>query len=452
MTPTALLRTPHHAHLRDHPQLVEVSRLPFAEKADRLNHNVFRYPAKFHPPVARALIEGYTRPGETVLDPFCGSGTTLVEALVSGRSGVGTDVDPLAVLVTKAKIRRYDLEALEATVSSLRDRLTKMRDADVALWGGMENEIPQCDFASALPALAEYVPALPRMDHWFRRRVVLQLAAIRGLAEAEPAPGTRDFLRLCFAAIIRNASNADPVPVSGLEVTSHMRAKEANGRSIDPYGLFATALNKNLAAMRDFEEARHRSCYGRAAIADARHLSECGTGPVDAVITSPPYLTAVDYYRRHTLEMYWLGLTSTDVERLELLPRYIGRDKVGQRHLSDEESESGMDLARTWLPHFGDIKPERARAFTYYCIGMSKALARLSELVAVGGPVVIVVGNVRFTGKPVSMVDLMIEAAPPRLQLAERLWYPLANRFMSYSRKNEADIDSDHVLVFRRRG
>lgn len=451
MTTTALLRTPHDTHLRDHPHLVEVSRLAFAQQADRLNHNVFRYPAKFHPPVARALIEGFTKAGETVLDPFCGSGTTLVEALASGRSAVGTDVDPLAVLVTKAKIRRYDFDALGSAVDRLRDCLARMREADMALWGGLEDEISAADYVSALPALAAHIPALPRMNHWFRRRVTLQLAAIRGLVEAETDNATRDFLRLCFAAIIRNASNADPVPVSGLEVTSHMRAKEAKGRAIDPYSLFASVLTKNLSATRDFETARLASCYGRAAIADARHLSERGTGPVDAVVTSPPYLTAVDYYRRHTLEMYWLGLTATDVERLELLPRYIGRDKVGQRYLSAGEDEAGADLARSWLAPFGDIKPERARAFTHYCVGMTKALARLAELVREDGPVIVVVGNVRFAGRPVSMVDLIIEAALPRLHLTERLWYPLANRYMSYSRKNEGDIDSDHVLVFRRR-
>src|SRR5262249_55559426 len=79
-------------------------RLSMAREFDQLTHYLFRYPAKFHPPVARALLERYSEPGDTVLDPFCGSGTLLVEALVSDRSSVGIDVDPVATLVSRAKV------------------------------------------------------------------------------------------------------------------------------------------------------------------------------------------------------------------------------------------------------------------------------------------------------------------------------------------------------------
>jgi hypothetical protein len=64
-------------------------------------------------------------------------------------------------------------------------------------------------------------------------------------------------------------------------------------------------------------------------------LSIRGTGLIDCVITSPPYLTAVNYYRRHQLEMFWLGLTHTTAERLELMPRYLGRDRVARHHVED---------------------------------------------------------------------------------------------------------------------
>lgn len=61
----------------------------------KLTHYLFRFPAKFHPPVAQTLIEDYSLEGDCVLDPFCGSGTLLVEALRAGRDAVGTDIDPL---------------------------------------------------------------------------------------------------------------------------------------------------------------------------------------------------------------------------------------------------------------------------------------------------------------------------------------------------------------------
>ena len=448
MLAPATLVCPRDQKLR--PNLVGVSRLKFPDVHDRLNHNSFRYPAKFHPPVARALIEQFSEPGQTVLDPFCGSGTALVEGLAIGRSAVGTDIDPLAVLVASAKVRRLDLDQIDALVVRLRDSVTAMREADSSRWGGFELDIDEAEHAAAAMAVAPHIPPLPRMEHWFRRRVVIQLAAIRGLVAAQQDVRVRQFLTLCFASIIRNASNADPVPVSGLEVTSHMRRKEAAGRLIDPYTLFVTAMAKNAAAQRTFAGARREGCTARVATADARFLSERGTGPVNAVVTSPPYLAAVDYYRRHTLEMYWLGLTPSANARREVMPRYIGRDRVGMVYMDSLETH-GSRTAADWLPSFPDIRPERARAFQHYCASMDAVFGRMAAIVRPGAAIVFVVGDVRFCGRPVSMVELLGELASPHLALVERIWYPLANRYMSYSRKNEADINADHVLVFERR-
>lgn len=450
MTPTAnsVLISP--LTNKPHPTLVGVSRLSFADGHDKLNHNVFRYPAKFHPPVARSLIERFSPEGSTVLDPFCGSGTTLVEGLIAGRSVVGTDVDPLAAMISSAKIRRFDHDRVDFATVRLKERIGAMREADASLWGPFDKDIDEDAYGAALEPLGAHVPPLPRMAHWFRRRVVIELAAIRAVVASETDPRVRGFLELCFASIIRNSSNADPVPVSGLEVTSHMRRKEEAGRTIDPYTLFINALSKTAAAMRAFGDARQGGATGRAAVADARHLSILGTGQVDTVVTSPPYLMAVDYYRRHTLEMYWLGLTTGTSDRLEILPRYIGRDRVGLQHAGDAAGH-GAAVARKRLASFKSLRSERSRAFSHYCASMDQVFGRMREIVRPGGNIVFVIGDVRFAGVPISMVDLLTELAEPHLALVERLWYPLANRFMSYSRKNEADINADHVLVFRRK-
>ena len=79
-------------------------RFHFSQDApERLTHYLFRYPAKFHPPVARKLIQQFTKPEELVLDPFCGSGTLLVEAVSLGRRIIGVDVDPVATFVSRTK-------------------------------------------------------------------------------------------------------------------------------------------------------------------------------------------------------------------------------------------------------------------------------------------------------------------------------------------------------------
>lgn len=428
---------------------VDRDRLTFAQTYPHLNHRVFRYPAKFHPPVVRALIEAYSGPGDVILDPFVGSGTTLVEGLVAGRSVIGTDVDPLAIFVSAAKVSHFEPRIFEIRLAKIKQRLTAMQEADIALWGGLERDIGEGEFDAAIEPLRSHVPALPRLHHWFRRRVVVQLAAIRSFVDGVRDGQLRMFLRLCFASTIRNSSNADPVPVSGLEVTSHMLRKEAAGRRIDPYALMITAIDKASVAQSAFQAARSPGVSARTAIADARCIGGLGTSTVDCVITSPPYLAAVDYYRRHTLEMYWLGLTTGAEQRLDIMPRYIGRDRVGRRHLEPQQSH-GRAVSARWLGMLRNAKPERARAFEHYCVSMESVLERMAALIKPSGNVVFVVGDVRFSGLAISMTTLLEELAAPHLTIAARRWYPLANRYMSYSRKNEADINADHVLVFGR--
>ena len=92
------------------------------EATNSLTHGIHPYPAKFPPQIPARLIEILTRPGDVLLDPFCGSGTTLVEALRLDRSAVGTDINPIAVLVTETKTARLNgtaeraLEELEQGV------------------------------------------------------------------------------------------------------------------------------------------------------------------------------------------------------------------------------------------------------------------------------------------------------------------------------------------------
>ena len=91
-----------------------------------LTHGFYRYPARFSPLFARAVIEQFTKPGDVILDPFMGGGTTLVEARVSGRRAIGVDINALAVFVARVKTASYaanDLATLRSWVDSLTGRL-----------------------------------------------------------------------------------------------------------------------------------------------------------------------------------------------------------------------------------------------------------------------------------------------------------------------------------------
>jgi SAM-dependent methyltransferase len=158
-------------------------------------HGFHKYPAKFIPHVPRWAIEKYLGncEGKCVLDPFCGSGTTLVEGLLCGHNVVGIDIDPLSVLITKAKTTPIDPTRLLQIYSWLVEEVSMQRRR----WS--------------------FKPASSNLNHWFTKDAIDKLSLIRGLIDDIPATfgnsqQNSDIAHLflvCFSSIIRRVSNAD---------------------------------------------------------------------------------------------------------------------------------------------------------------------------------------------------------------------------------------------------
>jgi hypothetical protein len=431
-----------------------IQRLDIEGASARLTHRLFRFPAKFHPPVIRTLIEKYTDPGERLYDPFCGSGTALVEAAVSGRLSTGVDLDPLAVAVSRAKTRRYNIDELESAADRLVAALQKHDRGAVDYTDLQWQDISETEYKATISREQLWTPAIPKLGHWFRRYVVIDLARIRRAISRlrHVEPDSREFFLLIFAAIIRNASNADPVPVSGLEVTSHMKAKDERGRVVDPFSLYRKALKRGLLDVKEWMSQIDDIEAPQVIHGDATEKVVGAPEKVSAILTSPPYHSAVDYYRRHQLEMFWLRLTETQTERLKLLPRYIGRARVKRSHplLQQKWPEGG--LAADWERLLAAEDEERARAFRHYIMAMHLAFQHFSSMTDDGAPIIVVVGSSTWNGKSIPTADLFYELAGDAFDHDPPLWYPVKNRYMSYSRRNGANIDKEYVVVLRKRG
>ena len=173
-------------------------------------------------------------------------------------------------------------------------------------------------------------------------------------------------------------------------------------------------------------------------------------GMFDAVITSPPYHNAVDYYRRHQLEMFWLGHVENQADRLELLPRYIGRQRVPVKHaLLQRKWEPGA-LESEWDREIRRKSAQRADDFRVYMAAMRDAVGEIHRVTKRGAPVVLVVGKSTWNGQHIPTDKLFEELSFDQFALEETLWYPVRNRYMSYSRHNGADIDREYVLALKR--
>jgi hypothetical protein len=434
-------------------KLVRPTRLRFnGERPERLTHYLFRYPAKFHPPIAAALIQKYSKVGDLILDPFCGSATLLVEARVLGRNGIGIDVDPVATFIADAKTRHIGVQALRCSAAVLVQKLKTIRRSAKEYEHLQYVDITDRAFRAAVSRYSLEIPPIPNLFHWFRRYVVVDLARLRFAITTLRSPKShKNFFLACFCSIIRNVSNADPVPVSGLEVTSHMKAKEQEGRVIDPFANFVATLNRALHDRAQFEQAI-RSSGTRIQISngDATTVRNYVRKKVDIVITSPPYHNAVDYYRRHTLEMYWLNLVNSPNDRLLLLPKYIGRARVPKTHpfISDTKLESWF--ARRCESMMRKRDAASADAFKHYVIAMQRCFSGLARRLQPHRKLVLVLGKSSWNGRKLPTTKLFEELAAPHFRLKEHYWYPLKNRYMTYSRHNGASIDREHVLVFER--
>jgi hypothetical protein len=149
--------------------------------------------------------------------------------------------------------------------------------------------------------------------------------------------------------------------------------------------------------------------------------------------------------------MYWLGLTETHEERLAILPKYIGRDKVPYKHPYVSNAKIETPIVERWEKQIRKVHPRRANSFKHYAVAMRKALREIAKTLKPDGRAVFVVGHSRWNGKTIPTSALFVELAAPAMELVEHYWYPVLNRYMSYTRHNGANIDKEYVLVFKKR-
>ena len=265
-----------------------------------LTHNKHPYPAKIIPQVPRKLKEVLSRPGETVLDPICGSGTTLVEAKLLGRNGIGVDLNPIATLVTLCKttcLAEKELSAAEDTVAEIGRHVATLYGATHSPAGESKDK-PDVE-----------LPEFLNRDHWFEKKVLRELAVIKAYISRLDDPSVRTFLLTAFSSII--------VKVSNQESDTRYAKKDKNVREGDTYEIYAKKVNEMITRMREFNKVESNA-WTKVYTSDSRKLSSIVDQPVDLVITSPPYLNAYDYYLYHRLRMHWLGLYDREIQRLEI--------------------------------------------------------------------------------------------------------------------------------------
>lgn len=300
----------------------------------------------------------------TVLDPMCGSGTVLAAAVGKGHSAMGFDMDPLAVLMTQVATTKV-LPEVTATEGALVVTAARRARRSWELW---ENEETR--------KFAEY---------WFADTQRLHLARLAtSIAKVENAD-VRRVLHVAMSRIIITKS-----PMASLAAdTSHSRPhRVATSSAYDVYHGFALSLRSLLKRLQGQD---HR---GRAAtaIGDSRNLCAVADESIDLVITSPPYLNAIDYLRGHKLALIWMGY---DIPTLRTIrSNSIGAERALDSRASDQAAKI-VDLVESEA-EFPDALP--LSIITRYAHDISSFASELHRVVKPGAKVTTVVGNSTLRG------------------------------------------------------
>lgn len=264
------------------------------ERTNGLTHALHPYPAKFIPQIPATLINALSVPGERVADIFCGSGTTLVEALHAGRAAVGIDANPLACLISAAKcspLASPEVDALRSVVNRAREMAGRL--GSTPLFG-----------ASAFKSPASR-PVTDKLSFWFDDHIIEELAEILSWCQSLPTEA-RALALTSFSAIVVAVSRQD-------SDTRYVR-REKKLQPGDAFKRFARTLEANVRAA----SIDRPSVWPEAQIVQASVLDHPAVGEFDLMVCSPPYPNAFSYHLYHMTRMLWLGMDQPTFKAAEI--------------------------------------------------------------------------------------------------------------------------------------
>ena len=317
-------------------------------------------------------------PNSTVLDPMCGSGLVVRRAIDSGHNGIGLDIDPLAVLMARVWTSKISTCIQVEVASRIVETARKLVGAEIELpW--IDQDQPTSDY----------------IDFWFLPEQRLQLRAL--IAASLPLRGQcRDLANLALSRIIVTKTTGASIAAD----TSHSRPHRVRVKNdFDVLCGFRRSFGRLLNILRT---SPVEFC-GKVRQGDARTLRGIRRESVDAVVTSPPYLNAIDYLRGHKLSLVWLGYSISEIRDVKGLG--VGASSDSKRH-DRKRLEKMVQLAIRRDPH------ENIRRMVMgYASDMKRCLRQAHRVLRPNGYAVYVVSNSVLRGTEIDTARIVSEAA-----------------------------------------
>ncbi len=416
-----------------------------------LTHSYHEYKGKFYPQLAKAFLNyAGTKKGDTVLDPFCGSGTTLVESLLFGANAVGIDINPLAFLIARAKVKSMTLSE---------DELMTIHNAFAGIQENSDWEkikIEDCNKELDTNYL----------KNWFPENNLKKVIFIRKIIRNLPNESIRLFSEVLLSNLLRKFSFQEPCQL-------RIRRRTDN----PPENLIETFkknLDEQVEYLGKFQSIGRFELNSKVEnyLGDVRTLTNSANlqkNSIDVVITSPPYATALPYVDTDRLSLFAFGLTNKNSFK-QLEQTLIGNREITKLKRVQLDKELEMNFEKSVLSKeiiqllrevyllnkdadVGFRRKNTAALLYKYFVDMYKGINQISQVLKKDKLAFFVVGNNRTTagGEKIDIpTDDFIKsiAEENNFKLVEKINMTVQKSYMIHSKNS---INTESILVLRRK-
>lgn len=393
---------------------------------------VHPFPARMAPSIALKIL---STPGRRfrVLDPMMGSGTVVALARAKGHRAIGVDIDPLAVLISKVWTTVVDRDGIKEKADDVLKRARRI--------------FKQLPYAEAYPKHAD-ADTRKFVAYWFDSYARRQLASLaRAIAQSRNA-AIRNVLWCAFSRLIITKQAGASLAMDLAHSRPHKFFKRA---PIKPFDNFPVAVNRVLKNCVS-NKSKARGPAPSVGIGDARRLRIAGDS-IDLVLTSPPYLNAIDYMRCSKFSLVWMGYSTAEVRRLR--SESVGSEVGSQAAPNHKFSRRLITKLR-----LGTRLSTREKAIlTRYIEDMQNAIGEVTRVLAPGGRAIYVMGENTIRGTYIRNSKIVLAIALKaglKLQGQSTRTLPNNRRYLPppSNRRRAAALDTrmrrEVVLAFRK--
>lgn len=369
--------------------MLKVAQLDFLEKPKLLNENndwtfngtstrelthcYHDYPARIIPQVAGKLLDMFGNDAKQLFDPYCGSGTSLVEANIRGINSFGTDLNPLARLIAKAKTATPKISALEKQITTfnriaLENKRRKIKET-------------------------HHIYGIARLDFWFKPNVIERLFQLKQFIQSIEDEEVRLFFQVAFSETVRDSSNTRNEEFKLYRYGEDKLAKF----NPDVYEIMVSKLQRNLDGYKQYkaiiENLKHHPFANIYGFNTVDGISEDFILPesINVVVTSPPYGdlgTTVAYGQYSRLSAAWLELEEPDkIDR-----KLMGGKTIKEFPLFPSETLNSA------IKNIKKSDEKRAREVASFYVDLCASISNVAKVIKRNGYACYVVGNRKVKG------------------------------------------------------